>query len=56
VYTNFSLDEQANVLKVQRCNNHLDVTKLTREFPSIVNVKKACEDVFIRLASARNGS
>jgi dTDP-4-dehydrorhamnose reductase len=34
-YANFTEEEQANVLKAGRCNNHLDVSKLQRALPDM---------------------
>jgi hypothetical protein len=37
-YTNFSLEEQAKVLKAGRSNNELDATKLLRDLPEDVKI------------------
>eukprot|EP01111_Echinosteliopsis_oligospora_P014018 TRINITY_DN518_c0_g1_i1.p1 TRINITY_DN518_c0_g1~~TRINITY_DN518_c0_g1_i1.p1 ORF type:complete len:301 (+),score=71.63 TRINITY_DN518_c0_g1_i1:27-905(+) len=49
-YTNFSLDEQAKILKAGRSNNELDATKLATAFPSIPHIKEGIIGVFERMA------
>lgn len=48
-YVNFSLEEQAKVIKAGRSNNELDTTKLLREFPNIKPIKEAMVGVFERM-------
>ncbi|ELP89054.1 NAD dependent epimerase/dehydratase, putative [Entamoeba invadens IP1] len=50
VYTNFSLEEQATILKAGRSNNELDTTKLKTMYPDIPNIKESIENVFIRMS------
>ena len=38
-YTNFSLDEQAKILKAGRSNNELDSSKLKKEFPDMLSIR-----------------
>ena len=40
--TNFSLDEQAKILKAGRSNNELDATKLKKEFPQMFSIRDSC--------------
>jgi len=49
-YVNFSLEDQAKILKAGRSNNQLDVTKLIAEFPNIPDIKTSMELVFQRMA------
>jgi len=50
-WVNFSLEEQAKILKAGRSNNLLDTTKLEREFPGeILPIKEATEKLFQRMA------
>jgi 3,5-epimerase/4-reductase len=51
-YSNFSLEEQAKILKADRSNNELDATKLMRDVPSDVvinDIKTAFELCFQRM-------
>ncbi|KAH9798599.1 trifunctional UDP-glucose 4,6-dehydratase/UDP-4-keto-6-deoxy-D-glucose 3,5-epimerase/UDP-4-keto-L-rhamnose-reductase RHM1 [Citrus sinensis] len=38
-WSNFNLEEQAKVLVAPRSNNHMDVTKLKKEFPEVLSIK-----------------
>lgn len=52
-YTNFTVEEQAKVIKAGRSNNELDTTKLMRDLPKgikINDIKTACELCFQRMA------
>jgi dTDP-4-dehydrorhamnose reductase len=50
-WVNFSLEEQAKILKAGRSNNLLDTTKLEKEFPGeILPIKPAVEKLFQRMA------
>lgn len=40
-WKNMSLDEQNQILKSARSNNHLDTTKIKREFPKLRNINEA---------------
>jgi 3,5-epimerase/4-reductase len=51
-YSNFSLEEQAKILKADRSNNELDTTKLLRDMPEgieINDIKTAMEKCFQRM-------
>jgi len=48
-WQNFSLDEQAKILKAGRSNNELDVTKLKSEYPQLLEVHEAMDKVFQRM-------
>lgn len=48
-YTNFSLEDQAKILKAGRSNNCLDVTKLVKEYPQIPHIDVAIVDLFKRM-------
>ncbi|XP_051115046.1 trifunctional UDP-glucose 4,6-dehydratase/UDP-4-keto-6-deoxy-D-glucose 3,5-epimerase/UDP-4-keto-L-rhamnose-reductase RHM1-like [Andrographis paniculata] len=40
-WTNFTLEEQAQVIVAPRCNNELDASKLISEFPEILLIKES---------------
>eukprot|EP01134_Creolimax_fragrantissima_P006577 CFRG6577T1 len=48
---NFTIEEQAKVIKSGRCNNHLDVSKLTALYPDIPEVHVALENAFKTMAA-----
>jgi dTDP-4-dehydrorhamnose reductase len=48
-WVNFSLEEQAKILKAGRSNNELDSSKLLKEYPEIKPVKEAMVEVFKRM-------
>jgi len=48
-YTNFSLDEQALILKAGRSNNELDATKLSSLYPQVPHIQEAIHGVFKRM-------
>jgi len=51
-YTNFTVEEQAKVIKAGRSNNELDTTKLMRDMPEGVvlnDIKTACDLCFQRM-------
>jgi len=50
VYKNFSLEEQAKILKAGRSNNELDTTKLISLYPSIPHIHESIKGVFQRMA------
>ncbi|KAE9459531.1 hypothetical protein C3L33_08595, partial [Rhododendron williamsianum] len=39
--SNFTLEEQAQVIVAPRSNNELDATKLSREFPELLSIKES---------------
>jgi len=49
-YKNFSLEEQAKILKAGRSNNELDSSKLAGLYPSIPHIKTSINGVFQRMA------
>lgn len=50
-WQNFSLEEQAKILKAGRSNNYLDTTKLEKEFPGeIPPIQVGIEKLFQRMA------
>jgi len=49
-YKNFSVDEQAKILKAGRSNNELDVTKLVAVYPNLPPIKTSMVGVFQRMA------
>ena len=48
-WVNFSLEEQAQVIKAGRSNNELDSTKLLKEYPHILPAKESIIKVFERM-------
>ncbi|EGG13937.1 3,5-epimerase/4-reductase [Cavenderia fasciculata] len=48
-YQNFSLEEQAKILKAGRCNNHLDVSKLLSLYPQIPTIQDSLIDIFRKI-------
>ena len=48
-YENFSLEEQAKILKADRSNCELDVSKLLKVFPGIPHIKESVVHVFERM-------
>jgi 3,5-epimerase/4-reductase len=53
-YANFSLDEQAKILKAGRSNNELDSSKLAKAYPSIPHISESIHGVFQRMAKNLN--
>lgn len=49
IYTNFSVEEQAKVIKAGRSNNELDTRKLQAEFPELKHIKESMIGVFKRM-------
>lgn len=49
-YNNFSLEEQAKILKAGRSNNELDTTKISQLYPNLPHIKVAIVGVFERMA------
>lgn len=40
-WTNFTLEEQAQVIKAPRSNNELDASKLKAEFPELLSLRES---------------
>ena len=55
-YTNFSLDEQAKILKAGRSNNELDSSKLKKEFPEMLSIRESVIKFVFDPAKAKLGS
>jgi len=49
-YKNFSLEEQAKILKAGRSNNELDSSKLAKLYPNVPHIKDSIHGVFQRMA------
>jgi len=49
-YKNFSVEEQAKILKAGRSNNELDASRLAALYPTIPEVKASMQGVFQRMA------
>lgn len=47
-WTNFSIEEQNQILKSQRSNNHLDTTKLEKLYPSITPINESVRNCLLR--------
>jgi 3,5-epimerase/4-reductase len=45
-YQNFSLEEQALILKADRSNNEMDTTKLQTEYPNVMSIRESIEEMF----------
>jgi dTDP-4-dehydrorhamnose reductase len=48
-WANFSLEEQAKILKAGRSNNELDASKIHKEYPQIPHAQKSIVEVFKRM-------
>lgn len=48
-WENFSIEEQNKILKAERSNNELDVTKLLNNYPNIPHIKDSIHEVFKRM-------
>ena len=48
-YVNFTLEEQAKILKAGRSNNELDTTKFHELYPEVPNIKDSMVGVFKRM-------
>lgn len=48
-WKNFSLEDQAKILKAGRSNNELDVSKLLKEYPNVPPVQASMREVFARM-------
>lgn len=53
-YTNFSLEDQAKILKAGRSNNYLDASKLSSLYPSIPHIKEGIVSLFERMRKNLN--
>jgi len=53
-YQNFSIEEQKKILKSDRSNNHLDVSKLLSIYPNIPNINDSIIKVFERMVKNLN--
>ena len=53
-WTNFSIEEQNQVLKSKRSNNHLDTSKLESLYPSIPNIKDSVRNCLLKLKITYN--
>ncbi|MFZ5953840.1 MAG: sugar nucleotide-binding protein [Candidatus Dependentiae bacterium] len=55
-YENFTLNEQAQILKAKRSNNCLDCSKLLKEFPHIPSIQESIVNVFKRMTQSIKGN
>jgi nucleoside-diphosphate-sugar epimerase len=53
-WVNFTLEEQAQILKAGRSNNELDTTRLLAEFPQVPHIKQSIIKLFERMAQLKN--
>lgn len=53
-WQNFTLEEQNSILKSQRSNNELDVSKLLNIFPNVLPVQASIRHVFERMGEEKN--
>ncbi len=56
VYQNFTLEEQAKVIKAGRSNNELDASKMLSEYPDIPHIKESMIKVFERMKALKEQS
>ncbi len=54
-YKNFTLAEQAKILKADRSNNELDVSKLLGEYPDIFHISTSIHLLFQRMKALLDG-
>jgi 3,5-epimerase/4-reductase len=52
-WKNFSLEDQAKILKAGRSNNYLDSSKLTVEYPEIPHISTSIVSLFQRMAEKK---
>merc|ERR1712032_1772093 len=52
-YKNFSLEEQAKVIKAGRSNNELDCTRLKSEFPEVLDIHSSLVEYVFKPARER---
>lgn len=55
-WTNFTVDEQNEILSSKRSNNYLDTAKLESIFPNVRNIQDAVQDCMISYNSPGQGS
>lgn len=48
-WTNFTIEEQNQILKAPRSNNELDVSKLKAEFPDLPSIQESIHRVFAKM-------
>lgn len=53
-WKNFTVEEQNQILKAERSNNELDVSKLLQEFPNIPSVHDSIHNVLLRMKENLN--
>jgi len=53
-WNNFTVEEQARILKAGRSNNELDVTKLLSSYPSIPHIRESMVGVMKRMAASKS--
>lgn len=53
-WSNFSIEEQDDILASKRSNNFLDTTILESLYPSVKNIKDSVRDVLIKMSEKKN--
>jgi hypothetical protein len=53
-WKNFTKEEQNNILKSKRCNNHLDTSKIKSLYPDIPDIKIAVRNCLIEMKKNLN--
>lgn len=48
-WDNFTVEEQAKILKSGRCNCHLDVSKLLALYPDVPEIHESLKNVFSKM-------
>lgn len=55
IYSNFSVEEHNELLKIPRSNCELSANKLLREFPDIPHIQKSIIHIFEKIAQQKQG-
>ena len=53
-WSNFTIEEQANILKAERSNNYLDTSKLQILYPKLKNIKECVRNIMINIKKVNN--
>jgi len=49
-WTNFTIEEQREILAAGRSNNYLDTTRLETLYPDVKNIKKSVREILVKMA------
>ena len=53
VWTNFSIEEQNQILASKRSNNCLNTSKLVSQMPNVLPIKEAVRNALLRIAAKK---